>query len=409
MRVLHFLSNDVQSGAGLGTLRLHLALLDLGVDSFLVAYNRDENFHCKNLINLNRFKERWKRKINVSFNEFQLKRYDKKNDGFFTTGNEPFNIFSIVNLSAGDILHLHWPNYGISLQEIKELSEKYNVFWTLRDMWPFTGGCHYSLDCERYIDGCGHCPILNSDLKEDISAINLMKKTLMFQNIKFVAISDWMKEEAKKSPVLKSKCISRIYNSVDDTYFDFSVSKNEARRLLQIETKKPVLLFGSHNVLDPYKGAEIFKSIYELYHEDFMFLVFGKNSEKIVGQRKGEFKVLGVLNAERIKYAYVAADAFLMLSTQEGFGKTIIESFSLGTPVVTLPNGAPEEIGKLYKDYHKVYSDSVDIRGVIDSLIEKHDKNEMKRITKDIFSTEKIAKEYNELYKSSAFQSLLKK
>lgn len=398
MRVFHFLSNDVQSGAGLGTLRLHLALLDLGIDSYLVAYNRDENFNCKNLINLDRLKERWKRKINVGINEFSLKRYNKKSDGFFTTGNELFNIFALVNLVAGDIIHLHWPNYGISLQRLKKLSEKHNVFWTLRDMWPFTGGCHYSLDCERYIVGCGHCPILNSNSKEDISAASHMKKALMFRNIKFVAISDWMKEEAKKSPILKNKCITRIYNSVDDTYFDFSVTQSEARQSLQIETKKPVLLFGSHNVLDPYKGADIFKSIYEKYHEDFMFVVFGKNSEKIVGQRKGEFKALGLLNAERIKYAYVAADAFLMLSVQEGFGKTIIESFSLGTPVVTLPDGAPEEIGKLYKDYHEVYSHSLDMIGVIDSLIEKHDKNEMKRITRDIFSADKIAKEYSDLY-----------
>ena len=77
--------------------------------------------------------------------------------------------------------------------------------------------------------------------------------------------------------------------------------------------------------------------------------------------------------------------------------------------MVTLPDGAPEEIGKLYKDYHEVYSDSLDMKGVIDSLIEKHDKNEMKRITRDIFSADKIAKEYSELYEFSAFQSLMKK
>ena len=398
MRVFHFLSNDVQSGAGLGTLRLHLALLDLGIDSFLVAYNRDENFYCDNLINLNRLKERWKRKINVSINEYLLKKYDKRSDGFFTTGNELFNIFSMVNLSAGDIIHIHWPNYGISLQELNNLSDKYTVFWTIRDMWPFTGGCHYSLSCQRYTDGCGLCPMLNSNSKEDISAAGLIQKGLMFRNIRFVAISDWMKEEAKKSPIFKNKRVTRIYNSVDDTYFDFSVTRDEARLSLQIETKKPVLLFGSHNVLDPYKGTDIFKAIYEKYHNDFMFVVFGKNSEKIVGQRKGECKALGLLNAEKIKYAYVAADAFLMLSIQEGFGKTIIESFSLGTPVVTLPGGAPEEIGKIYRDYHKVYSDSIDMKVEIDLLIEKHDKNEMKRITKDIFSADKIAREYSELY-----------
>jgi len=51
-----------------------------------------------------------------------------------------------------DVIHLHWINAGfLSLRSLKELLQMGKpIVWTFHDMWPFTGGCHYALDCREY-------------------------------------------------------------------------------------------------------------------------------------------------------------------------------------------------------------------------------------------------------------------
>ena len=42
-----------------------------------------------------------------------------------------------------DILHIHWFSQGfIQLRSLSRVNKP--VVWTMRDMWPFTGGSHYS-------------------------------------------------------------------------------------------------------------------------------------------------------------------------------------------------------------------------------------------------------------------------
>ena len=37
-----------------------------------------------------------------------------------------------------------------------------------QDMWSFTGGCHYSGDCDQYTVSCGACPQLGSSKDWDL-------------------------------------------------------------------------------------------------------------------------------------------------------------------------------------------------------------------------------------------------
>ena len=63
----------------------------------------------------------------------------------------------------------------------------------MRDMWPFTGGSHYTLDFKNYENG-----YLSKIIK------NYKKK--VYQNkIQFVAISNWLKLKALESDVLKDQ------------------------------------------------------------------------------------------------------------------------------------------------------------------------------------------------------------
>src|SRR3546814_17022393 len=77
---------------------------------------------------------------------------------------------------APDIVHVHWTGGGfMSVDALQHL--RYPVVWTLRDMWAFTGGCHYTAGCDRYAIGCGRCPQLRSTEERDISRHMWQHKT----------------------------------------------------------------------------------------------------------------------------------------------------------------------------------------------------------------------------------------
>jgi len=57
------------------------------------------------------------------------------------------------------ILHIHnWFNL-LNIRSMQKLAKaKYNFVFTLHDMRLLTGGCHYSLNCSKFLDGCIMCP-----------------------------------------------------------------------------------------------------------------------------------------------------------------------------------------------------------------------------------------------------------
>ena len=56
----------------------------------------------------------------------------------------------------------------------------------MRDMWPFTGGSHYSMDFKKY-----ESSLISKKIKN-------FKKNNYNKKFQFVAISDWLKNKAEK-------------------------------------------------------------------------------------------------------------------------------------------------------------------------------------------------------------------
>src|SRR5262249_5396379 len=61
-----------------------------------------------------------------------------------------------------DLIHAHnlHGDY-FDLRELPELSRSFPTFLTLHDAWLLSGHCAHSLDCERWLTGCGSCPYLS--------------------------------------------------------------------------------------------------------------------------------------------------------------------------------------------------------------------------------------------------------
>lgn len=347
MKIVHIQAGTLKGGAARGAYWLHKAELKHGLDSKLIIFNK-ENFKSTTV-------------TSPKFNIFSisclyltkfmkiiiLSLYPKRNKIiYFNIGFEALhNILHHPCIEEADIVHLHWINGLISLNNIQSIKQP--IVWTIRDMWPFTGGCHYSMDCSRYITGCGKCPALFSSNANDFTAkATIQKKLISKKNIFYVGISNWISRQARASFSLQNANIRTINNGIDLESF-MSLDKLSARRILGIPENKKVLLFGSNKHDDFYKGFHIIdQALSCLDLSKCCLLCFGKSLPNSFHSKYRDILIdLGfVADNKKLSTAYSSATLFLMPSLYEAFGKTIVESLSCGTPVVCFDSTAPADL-----------------------------------------------------------------
>jgi len=70
-----------------------------------------------------------------------------------------------------DILNLHWVAGSFEyISFFRKVSPNLPIVWTLHDMNPFTGGCHFDGGCGKFNEHCGACPQIGSSKLDDFSA-----------------------------------------------------------------------------------------------------------------------------------------------------------------------------------------------------------------------------------------------
>jgi glycosyltransferase involved in cell wall biosynthesis len=350
-RVLHLSFGNLRGGAAKGAWLLHKGLLEHGLDSHLLTTHQPDgdnlvgvDYLLKSPIALALFRIRalilrqtsrtWRGRLASSFS-----------NGWMGT-----RLWSDPRVQSADIIHLHWVCGGmLSIREIGRINKP--VVWTLRDMWPFTGGCHYSNGCERFKSGCGRCPILESLCFRDRSYRNFRRKERSFSTIKQlypVGISPWIADLAMQSPVFQDRHIEWIWNGVDLAEFPY-LPQSAARQSLGLDQSGHYLAMGALDWSNPYKGySQLLNALNTLAQRkkfaDIRLLVFGRSGEALVKLFPGS-QQFGVVNdSATLNRIYAAADAFVAPSTEEAFGKTVVESLSSGTPVVCFDSAGPKDI-----------------------------------------------------------------
>ena len=113
---------------------------------------------------------------------WKANRFKKHNLFAVDIANTGTNISALPEFNQADVIHLHWINQGmLSLTDIRRIIESGKpIVWTLHDMWPFTGICHYSSECDKYKTHCGNCPLLLKPHKHDLSHAIFRKKQQLF-------------------------------------------------------------------------------------------------------------------------------------------------------------------------------------------------------------------------------------
>lgn len=353
MKVVHLVAHN-DGGAGKAAIRLNEALNRNNINSKLLTINySNSNLKIGSLVN-NNFKNilyKIYKKINnkiLSFGKFKE---------YFSLDLLGINLMKNKEIRDADIIHLHWVNDAmVSYSFLKKMSKlNKKIVWTMHDMNTFTGGCHYSGNCEEYKEECKRCPYGSSMLTNIIW--KQKKKSINKLYVTILGCSKWITECAKESTILKNKICLNVPNCIDTNKY-VMIDRDVARKKLGICEDKKIILFGAMSAdSDKRKGfKELKEALSFLPKDEYQCYVFGTES---IQDLSVDVKSLGYIKEEeRLVLAYNAADVFVAPSLQENLANTVMESIACGTPVVAFNIGGMSDMikkkvtGKLVTPYN---------------------------------------------------------
>ena len=402
MKVLHINQSDLAGGAAIAGYRLHQGLLAQNVDSRLLVGS---------------VKTKSDRVAGVSY-KYRLERLLGRLSRFL--GLNYLNLVSSFDIpqhsfyKEADVLNFHNLHTGyFNYLAISALTKDKPAVYTLHDMWSFTGHCAYSYDCDRWKQGCGKCPDLNTypDVKRDSTSWEWKLKDWVYSrsNLAIVTLSNWLTQQVQQS-MLNRFPIHHIPNGIDtETYKP--IESEKCRFILDIPKNKKVLMFGADNVNDFRKGGDLLiEALLKLpssLRQETVLLTLGNGGENIANIVEIETINLGYVSSDRLKsIAYSAADLFIFPTRADNLPLVLQESMACGTPMVSFKiGGVPDLVRHNITGYLATPEDSQDFsQGIIQLLEDSKLREKMAQNCRAIavkeYSTELQIQKYIEVYRN---------
>ena len=238
------------------------------------------------------------------------------------------------------ILHLHWLGDFVDYETLLEsVPASVPIVWTLHDMYPFTGGCHYSNDCRRFDSACGQCPYLEKPAPHDSSyqILRRKKQLLAGRKLHVVGNSNWTTAQARSSALFENAQSCQTIHYALDTSCFYPVEKSTAKKALGLAPDAVTVSFGADEACIERKGArQLAKALAILKSggKDVTCLVFGNGAWRVAEEVQPSFALEKTRNDSLLRLVYSASDAFILPSLQEAFGQTALEAMACGTPVI---------------------------------------------------------------------------
>lgn len=339
MRVAIASTYDVRSGAARAAYRLHQSFKVIGITSRMVVQGKfgDDG----SVVALQPKYQKVSRVLRRTLDALPLVCYPKRDRDVFSVQWLPSTILSRVSKIEPGVISLQWICQAhVSIETIGRFSQP--VVWTLHDMWPFTGGCHYSQNCERYSGSCGRCPRLGSSRNRDLSHWIWRRKVNSWRdaNLTIVTPSHWLADCARASSLFRDRRIEVIPYALDTELYRPG-NRRLARETLKLPHDKHLILFGSLDpTRAPRKGFDLLRQALRRLADDGWgdnaeLVVFGAAEPRDPPDFGFPAHYLGHLHDEySLALAYSAAEVMVVPSIQDNLPQTGIEALACGTPVV---------------------------------------------------------------------------
>lgn len=264
----------------------------------------------------------------------------------------PIQLFYDKRFLASDIVHYHLLHNGyFSLFAMPKLTSLKPSVWTIHDPWLMTGHCVHPYTCERWKDGCGECPDLNTfmPMRRDNTRymFETKRRILAKSRVDIIVTSQFMLEMAKKSPIFAHNRIHFIPFGLDMNVFK-RIGLTNLRSKYNIGLDNLVISF--RETENEYKGLKFIKEVLNrLSVEEYSvpITLFTVNKTGLLKDFECKFQVveLGVVTDESIMAEfYNCSDIFLMPSTAEAFGMMAIEAMACGIPVIAFEGTSLPEV-----------------------------------------------------------------
>ena len=152
MKVCLLSYSDGRLGGYAAAYRLHKGLVELGIESKMVVADSIRGDTSVMALQ-SKIAKGWGKML-PTLDALPLNFYQHRDKSSYSLEWIPDNLpkkFADLNPS---VINLHWVAGGfLQIETLAKFGKP--IVWTLHDMWPFTGGCHYSQGCDRYISACG--------------------------------------------------------------------------------------------------------------------------------------------------------------------------------------------------------------------------------------------------------------
>ncbi|MGY6560047.1 MAG: glycosyltransferase family 4 protein [Nitritalea sp.] len=349
--------------------------------------------------------------LKARLDKVDLLKYPERSTNTFTAALPRWNtLVDTLNALQPDIVHLHWVSAGmLHVDDIPKIQAE--IVWTLHDMWPFTGGCHYDGSCGRYTQQCGACPVLGSTDEKDISARIFQRKKKAYgrrsKPLHIVGLSRWLHEAAKSSTLFRERQHYQLPNPIDTSLF-FPIARSTAREALGLPETGRIILFGAMSATtNPIKGYSFVEAALSglANKEELRLVIFGASEGE--AERFGiPVQYVGTLrDTVSLRLLYNAADVMLVPSKQENLSNSIMEALACGTPVCSFAiGGNGDMIQHKQNGYLARPFEVEDYRAGIEWLLEKADTSDLRQAARayvlEHFEAKKVAERYEAMYAS---------
>lgn len=392
MKIIHVNRTDEEGGAAKAALRLHKSLLAAGNDSrILVDYKTSDLTSVATLFDR---KCTWRSLLLVGINGLE----DRSSFQYLLP--RPRSLICHPWLQTADLVHLHNIHGGyLSLNVLPKLSKRFRVVWTLHDMWPLTGHCGYSYDCERWKEGCGSCPYLKAypPMRRDRTYLLWKIKKRLYAESRLVVVSpsQWLCKKIRESPLMGQFPVHHIPYGLDLNLFR-PLDQAAARRSLNLPLDLPLILFGAAYATEERKGyAFLYEALQLLLrkgHYQAGLITFGSRSGEVqFSPEIRRFDFGPVADETIMMQLYSASDLTVCPSLADNLPLAVLESMACGTPVVAFDvGGISEAIEHLKTGFLSRLGDASDLaRGIVTIL-----ENKNLRFDMGVRSREVAEKEY---------------
>lgn len=407
MNIIHITYTD-DGGAGLAALRINQSLNAIGVRSKMLVCEKksdDDTVYKVDPVLISgrcQRKNKLKKKITNWLKYKGLCLSEEEKDARYlnqiplekrVTFTSPITDYRVENnqlLQDADIIHLHWVASFINYESFFS-SVKKPIVWTLHDENIAYGGFHYKMDYDT--------SYIYYQRVED--RYRHIKQAVLTQsdNIRYVALSEYMHSLYSKQPFVQENNLYCIHNSVNTKVFKI-YNKNQARSIYNINPNDTVYAFCCVSLKDPRKGlSDLIASLEQMPDRDNITLLCIGGGEL---PRKTNLSIVrtgSLYNQNLMALSLSCADYFVMPSYQEAFAQTPLEAMACGVPVIAYPCSGTKELITLDNGVRcSSFSKEALLEGIKEARLHQYDPTIIRNDVSTRFSPDKIAKDYLKVY-----------